>query len=193
MKNKSMTYFERSRKLDTKATAVLLKRASVDFEAAESALKHVARLQLVVANRLRDCGLNLIDAGAPTGQHQVEWWQHHKSQLPAGCGFSAVKVCVHLAKKYDQPITDGQEALKEMQLAFEGLGVLEAPKRIGDQQQHDHNPWNEFVSRGIGFANFTRELQDEAPMSTWDRLKLEKFISVTEPVVAAYNAAKGLL
>jgi len=169
----------------------LLERAGKKFVRARAAAKEAARSQLEAINLLREAGLDYQQASGHE-QGTFAFFELVRPQLPTEMTFGAVKICVHLANKYDGPITDLKEANREVQEMFVALGEMERPRRLEAQKPHEHNPWNDFASGVASLTGLFEKLEVQV-MSTWEREKLETFVRETEPIVQQHEAAKRLI
>ena len=189
--NELATYEERSRKLDRKAKAALLKSVGNDWAIARKNSTEIEKLTIQTANRLRLIGVKLQESA---GHEQIgfEWYQANRDSLPKDMVFKALKVCVHLARSSEKEFERYDEVKKAQQLFFEALGESTAPHRTTPQQLHDDNPWSEFVSGVSSLTSLFNRL-DDRPMVEWPREKLEQFVQTTKPVVEKHEAAVRLI
>lgn len=186
-----LTNGEASAKLARKSRDALFKGINADWIAAKKAADEGAKLELMAVNRLRSAGLKLQQA-SDHEQVNFTFYDNHRSQLPEGMTFKAVKFCIHLARAFAAPIKTLDEARKARQLMFEAFGQASAPKRIEDQASHESNPWSEFVAGAANFTGLFRKIEAE-PMEQWGLAKLNKFVETTKPIVDKHQAAKELL
>ena len=187
----TLTNDDRSQILATKAKRALLESAGRDWTNAKKAAETANGLELKAVNLLRTCGIKLQEA-ANHEQISFEFWHSSSDYLPKGMTFEAVKACIHVARNFDEPIKNRDEAKRALQMMWESFGVSSAPERLEAQHSHDRNPWSEFVSSASSFTSLFKALETDR-MEDWGADKLSKFVTTTKPIVEAHKKAAVLL
>lgn len=182
---------ERTQILAAKAKTALLESAGRDWTKAKEAIESANHLELKAVNLLRTSGVKLQEA-ANHEQVSFEFYHSAAPSLPSGMTFAAVKVCIHLARNYDKPIENRDEARKALQMMWEAFGAQSAPKRLEPQTAHADNPWDHLVSSTSSLTSLFSALETDH-METWDRDRLAKFVSTTKPIAEAHKQAAILL
>lgn len=184
-----LTNEDKTRKLTIKARSALLESAARDWEAAQEAANKAAGLEVTGHNKLRTCGLKLIEAA---GHEQISFEWFRAADIPKSMSFAALKFCVHLARNYDKPFETLQETRSVQRTFFEIFGHCETPKRLDGESAHESNPWNEFVSATSSLTSLFKKLETHE-MEKWSRDKLATFLRETEPIVAQHEHARLLI
>gem|GEM_PF-5723510 len=197
----SLTYTERAGKMAARARVAACAKAGQAWKSAQIATEEITEKEMAVVNALREAGLALQQASGLRSQllFDIGGKEFCRKELlpllPAGMGLEQVQACVHIAKAVPAPITtrDGLRAAKqEMQLAFQVLGLIDAPRRKELQSAHARNLFSDFVSRALGLNVLFADLDKEEPMEKWPAPKLDEFLETTVPVVARIEKAKKL-
>src|SRR5690348_9753768 len=183
----TLTNEDKTRKLASKARVKLLESAARDWNAAKYAASKACSCEILGHNKLRTCGLKLIEAA---GHEQVsfEFFRAANGAIPKDMSFTAVKFCVHLARNYEQPFKTLQEVRATQRTFFEVFGHCESQKRLEAQSAHEANPWNEFVNASHSFTSLFDKLE-VVDMDKWGKDKLATFIRETEPIVRHFERA----
>jgi hypothetical protein len=195
-----LTYTERAGKMSRRARKAACAQAGKAWQKAQSAAGNISELEIVCVNRLREAGVALNQAAGRTqllfNIHGLEFCRNELLPLlPPGMGLEQVQACVHIANSVPKPIQTREElklAKQELQLAFQALGLIEAPRRKELQSAHARNLFSDFVSRAVGLNVLFDDLEKEEPMENWPAAKLDEFLETTVPVAAKIEKAKKL-
>ena len=196
----TLTYTEHASTMSRTARQSACTEAGKLWLKATAAATSIGELEIDCVNRLREAGLKINQA---CGREQLSFNLEGKEfcrreilpLLPAGMDLAAVHTCVHLANHLKQPVATREElrAIKpELQLAFQTLGLVEAPRRKELQTAHGRNLFSDFVSRTLGLRALFEELEKEEPMETWPAPKLDEFLESTLPVKERIERAERL-
>lgn len=185
------TYNERAVKLSNKAKTALLEGVTRDWEKAKQIVGDASKLEIQALNYLRAAGIKLQEA---CGHEQISFEFHRSIQdeIPKSLHFNAAKFCIHLARKFEQPVETLDEVRSARQMMFEQLGESRAPRRLIPQNSHERNVWSDFVNTTASLTSLFTELEEE-PMEGWDRERLSSFVKTTEPIVERHRKAAVLL
>lgn len=191
MKRLKLNNEEKSRALAVKSQHALLKSAGRDWEWALAAAIKAAQLEVGALNRMRTCGLKIREA---SGHEQIsfDWFHGQNGAIPKSMSFKAMKFCVHLSRRFENPIKTLDEAGSARQMLFEAFGCSSAPKRLEEQVAHEYSPWNDFVSASSSLVSMFKKIELDA-MEDWGMEKLSTFLRETEPIVKAHERARTTL
>jgi len=175
-------------------------RAGALFTKAQHAAMNIGELEVVCLNRLREAGIQFnIACGREQLIFTVEGREFCRKELlphlPPEMDIAAIQACVHIANNVPKPIETREElkAVKaELQLAFQALGLADAPRRKELQTAHARNLFSDFVNKFAAVKLTLDELETEQPMDKWPSAKLDEFIENAQPVKAKIERAEKL-
>lgn len=199
MSTELTTYPERALAMTKAARKAACERAGEKYHKAMHAAGNIGELEVVVINRLREAGLELITA---CGREQLlfslegkEFCRRELLPFLPEMDLAKVQVCVHIANTVKTPLAN-QEELRavrpELQLAFQMFGLADAPRRKELQTAHARNLFSDFVSRATSLKLLFDELEQEEPMAQWPPDKLDEFLETAQPVKEKIERAEKL-
>ena len=196
-----LSYPERAGKMSARARKAACKTFNKHWVRAKKRADVISDEEIGTVNDLRECGLAIQQMSGTRTQMLFDlagkefFRKEIQPLLAPGVGLEHVQACIHIAKTIKEPIRTREQlqlAKQEMQLAFQALGLIDAPRRKELQNAHARNLFSDFVSRAAGLKVLFDDLNREEPMETWPPEKLDEFLETTVPVEATINQAKRL-
>lgn len=194
------TYTERAGGMARQARQAACAAAAKHWQQAQAAAGNIVAAELTCLNELRAAGQRFNDAA---GREQLLFTAEGREfvraeilpHMPRGMTVAHIHACVQLAQRLPQPVTSREElaALRtELQLTFQTLGLIQAPRRKEFQTERLRNLFSDFVHRVDKLASIIREVVEEEPMETWPVNKLDEFLDYSRPVKERIEAAEKL-
>jgi len=185
-----LTYNERAHAMTKNERRACAERAFTFFTKAQHGAMNIGELEIMVLNNLRAAGDQLnIACGREQLVFSVEGLEFCRKELmpflPKEMTIEHIRGCVTIANHLPAAIQTREEmkAVKpELQLAFQMMGLADAPKRRALQSPQARNWFSDIVSKFAAVTVTMKELEAEESMDRWPVEKLDEFLTEAQPV-----------